>query len=419
MSSSAERQGSGAGGAGREPAWVVLASTSLAHFVNDGTVFFIPVMADLLASHGQMPAGIVTAMLTTFYLSSSGFGLVVGRLADRGGRRGAKIALGIAGLAVGMTLFAGATEFFHGSTRDAVAVLAALVAGIGSSFYHPLGASLISAAFPARSRARALGANGALGSLGRALYPTLFFAVTGLVGSHAGAVLVFAVVAAGGAALLWQIRVDPQSQGPRRVDSTDAGSWLDRNILILTGVSLLRSLAFTGMVAWLPVYFTSQRGLGLSGELGLVVTLLYAGGVIGQPLFGLLADKVDKRLILALSTLGAAAATFGYLHTGGALGLALLGLFGLFNFSGFPLLMSLVADYVPEGRSTTANAFVWGLGSTGGQAVGPLLIGLLALNTYRNLAGSFEVLAAVAVAGLVGLLVMRAPTRSSRPSLFG
>lgn len=407
------------GGEGRASAWTVLASTSIAHFVNDGTVFFIPVMADILASHGQMAAGVVTAMLTTFYLSSSGFGLVVGQLADRGGRRGAKMATGIAGLAVGLVLFAGAIEFFHGPSRDAVAVLAALVAGLGSAFYHPLGASLVAGAFPARARARALGANGALGSLGRALYPTLFFAVTGLVGSHAAAVLVFAVVAAGGAALLWQIRVDPLAPpaGTRTPDRERA--WLDRNIAILTGVSLLRSLAFTGMVAWLPVYFTSQRGLGLSSELGLIVTLLYAGGVIGQPLFGLLADKLDKRLILAASTLGAATATFGYLHSGGALGLALLGLFGLFNFSGFPLLMSLVADYVPEGRSTTANAFVWGLGSTGGQAVGPLLIGLLALNSYRNLAGSFELLAGVAVVGLLGLLIMRPPARSSRPSLFG
>ena len=405
--------------------WRVLATTSLAHFVNDGTAFFVPVMADLLASRGHVSAPVITVMLTGFYLSSSAAGILIGRLADSGGSRGAKMAMGILGLAAGLLLFAAAVGAPNVVERTVLALLAALVAGVGSSVYHPLGASLIIAAFPPRGRARALGANGAMGSLGRALYPTLFFAVTGLIASQTGAVVVFAAVAAGAAVLLWTTRVDSRPAGGEgahlkpEAEGAPQRAWLDRNIAILTLVSLLRSLAFTGMVAWLPTYFTRERGLGLSGQLGLMVTLLYAGGIVGQPVFGLLADRVEKRLMLAIATLGAAATTFGYLNVGGAGGLALLGLFGLFNFSGFPLLMSLVADYAPQGSSSTANAFVWGLGSTGGQALGPLVIGLLALSSYRHLAGSFEALALVAVAGLLGLLLLPRAGRRSRAPLFG
>ncbi|HUY55801.1 MAG TPA: MFS transporter [Candidatus Nanopelagicaceae bacterium] len=401
----------------------VLATTSLAHFINDGTVFFIPVMADLLASRGSLSAALITAMLTIFYLTSSGAGILVGRLADKGGGRGAKIAIGILSLGVGMFLFAVAIAWTHGAARGTLSIVAALVAGVGSSFYHPLGASLISDAFDPSNRARALGANGAMGSLGRALYPTLFFVVTGLVASQASAVVVFGVVAAGAAALLWTVRVDPRQ--PRvegaatATDPVTPGPWLDRNIVILTVVSFVRSVAFTGMVAWLPVYFTHERGLGLSSELGLVITLLYAGGVLGQPLFGLFADKLDKRMVLAVSTLGAAGAAIAYVHNGGALGLALLGIFGVFNFSGFPLLMSLVADYVPKGTSSTANAFVWGLGSTGGQAIGPLLVGLLALSSYSHLASSFEILALAAIAVTALLPLMARTGRHTRPPLFG
>lgn len=384
-------------------------------------MFFIPVMADLLASHGHLSAPEVTVMLTVFYLSSAIAGIVVGRMADRAGGRGAKMALGILGLAAGLMLFFAAVQANGEALRATLALVAALVAGVGSSAYHPLGATLITDSFTPANRARALGANGALGSLGRALYPTIFFFVTGLVASQASAVVVFAVVAAGTAALLWVARTDvPTRDAPHAVIAPQVRpGWLDRNVAILTLVSLLRSVAFTGMVAWLPTYFTRERGLGLSTQLGLMVTLLYAGGIVGQPVFGLLADRVDKRLMLAAATLGAAATTFGYLHTGGALGLALLGAFGVFNFSGFPLLMSLVADYVPEGGSTTANAFVWGLGSTGGQALGPLVIGLLALSSYRNLANSFEILAVVAVAGLTGLFLMSNSKRHSKPQLFG
>ncbi len=412
---------SDAGAPSREGRWAVLGTTSLAHFVNDGTVFFIPVMADRLASRGHLSATEVTVMLTVFYLSSALAGIAVGRLADRAGSRGAKMALGILGLAAGLTLFFAAAKVDGAALRVALALMAALVAGVGSSTYHPLGATLITDAFAPANRARALGANGALGSLGRALYPTIFFSVTGLLASQASALVVFAVIATGAAALLWMARTDAAPRSPRRAQRPSAakGGWLDRNVTILTVVSLLRSVAFTGMVAWLPTYFTRERSLGLSTELGLMVTLLYAGGIVGQPVFGLLADRVDKRLMLAVATLGAAATTFGYLHTGGALGLVLLGAFGVFNFSGFPLLMSLVADYVPKGGSTTANAFVWGLGSTGGQAIGPLVIGLLALSSYRNLAGSFEILAVIAVVGLFGLLLMSKTEQHSKPQLFG
>ena len=422
----AERAAGGAGPGPRRTGnpWAVLATTSLAHFVNDGTVFFVPVMADLLASRGHVSAPVITVMLTAFYLSSSAAGIAVGRLADSGGSRGAKMAMGILGLAAGLLLFAGAVAAPSLGERTLLALLAALVAGVGSSAYHPLGASLIVAAFPPQGRARALGANGALGSLGRALYPTLFFAVTGLIASRTAAVVVFAALAAGAALLLWMNRVDARpaadsSPATRQSEKPSRGGWLDRNIAILTLVSLLRSMAFTGMVAWLPTYFTRERGLGLSGELGLMVTLVYAGGIVGQPVFGLLADRLDKRLMLAVATLGAAATTFGYLNLGGAPGLALLGLFGLFNFSGFPLLMSLVADYAPQGSSSTANAFVWGLGSTGGQALGPLVIGLLALSSYQRLAGSFEALALVAVAGLAGLLLLPRAGRHTRAPRFG
>ena len=195
--------------------WRVLATTSLAHFVNDGTAFFVPVMADLLASRGHVSAPVITVMLTGFYLSSSAAGILIGRLADSGGSRGAKMAMGILGLAAGLLLFAAAVGAPDVVERTVLALLAALVAGVGSSVYHPLGASLIIAAFPPRGRARALGANGAMGSLGRALYPTLFFAVTGLIASQTGAVVVFAAVAAGAAVLLWTTRVDSRPAGGR------------------------------------------------------------------------------------------------------------------------------------------------------------------------------------------------------------
>src|SRR5579875_523960 len=174
--------GAGSSAAGHDLGWGaarLLGVTSLAHFLNDGIVFFVPVVGDLLVAGRHTSTPVVTAMLTIFYVTSACFGIVVGLRADRIGRRATMIAFGIAALGTSLLGFY-AAFVVHGAQSDALVVAAALVAGIGSSFYHPLGGSLLQLGFPEGARGRALGVNGAFGSLGRALYPALFFVVAAL-----------------------------------------------------------------------------------------------------------------------------------------------------------------------------------------------------------------------------------------------
>ena len=44
----------------------ILAVSSLAHFMNDGVVFFIPVIGDLLSQDHRVSTAVITAMLTIF-----------------------------------------------------------------------------------------------------------------------------------------------------------------------------------------------------------------------------------------------------------------------------------------------------------------------------------------------------------------
>ncbi len=168
----------------------LLAVTSLAHFLNDGVVFFIPVIGDLLAQDRHVSTVLITAMLTTFYVTSAGFGIVVGLVADAVGKRGPMLAVGIATLGASLFGFY-ASLSSAGVSSDVLALLAAAVAGIGSSFYHPLGGSVLQLGFPASSRGRALGINGAFGSLGRALYPALFFVIAAFGISRPATTIVF------------------------------------------------------------------------------------------------------------------------------------------------------------------------------------------------------------------------------------
>ena len=414
-----------------------LALTSLGHFINDGTVFFVPVIAAIVATRPDVSPAFLTALFLVFYASPAVFSVLVGRLSDRLGRPGSLMGLGLAVLSAGLILFYIALEEADGPLLLGTLLVAALLTGAGSAFYHPLGGSLLQAAFEDRSLGLALGINGALGSLGRALYPSLYF-LAALVITGYGSVLVFAVVGLIAAGAVWLgMRAPGAIRRPGRraasVPPPDAAGRpapsgpssmrevMTPGILMLTGVAFLRSVATRGIAAWIPTYLSTQRGLGVSADLGLAVTVMYAAAVIGQPLFGLLVDRLDKRWVLAAASLGSAASILLYLTVGGAgwAGEAWLFAFGFFTFSAFPLLLSLVGDYVPRGGTSLANALVWGFGSTAGGALGPVLVGAIVGSDYGRLGFAFTLAAGAAVVSAGATMLLRRPARVSRMAAFG
>jgi FSR family fosmidomycin resistance protein-like MFS transporter len=420
-----------------------LTLTSLAHFTNDGTVFFVPVIAAIVASHRSVSPGVVTLLFLVFYTTSTVLSLFVGRLSDHLGRPASLMGLGLGILSAGLFGFYLALAATSGSLLVAALLGSAFLTGAGSSFYHPLGASVLQASFRDRSMGMALGINGALGSLGRALYPSLYFAAAALIGNY-GSVALFALVGLGAGVAIWLgVRVpvaehaavservavaeasaasapDPARSADAAPPPARSADALTRGILTLTVVAFLRSSATQGIASWIPTYLATQRGLGVSADLGVAVTTMYAAAIIGQPVFGLLVDRLDKRAVLAASSIGSAASMLGYLGApGGWIGTAWLFAFGLFTFSGFPLLLSMATDYVPRGASSLANALVWGFGSTAGGAIGPLATGVLIGGDYARLGFAFAVLAAVAVlSGAATVFVPRA-ARTTRMRAFG
>ncbi len=452
-----------------------LTFTSIGHFMNDGMVFFVPVVADILAKNHRTSAALVTAVLTVFYVSSAISGLIVGRTADKIGKRGLLVATGIFMLSIGLLVFYFALALPAGVASDLLAIVAAVIAGVGSSFYHPIGGSIIQLVFDMKSRGKALGINGAFGSLGRALYPSLFFVVAALAISKTNTVVIFAALGIFVAAIIMYgigglsgsrtseaagsptygnhtgnvasanpTNTSPTSavtspaivnsanknqsttgsSAPNAGTATSTGAHpikevLTKSVITLTIISFIRSMAFIGIVSWVPIYLTTQKHLGVSSQLGYTVTIMFAGGILGQPFIGLMADRFDKRIVLALSSVGSAITIFGYISSSGAVSIISLIFFGFFTFSSFPLLMSMVSDYVPRESFTTGNAIVWGVGSTGGQALGPLVVGLLTFGSYSHLDVAFTIMAILAVATVLGTPLMKRVDSRTKMALFG
>ena len=384
-----------------------LAFTSLGHFVNDGSGFFIPVIVAIFAALDGLSVLEVSLLLFLSPFSTMIFSIYAGRWADRSGAPGRLMALGIGCLGFGLVGFYLVAAYTSGIELFTLALVCDLVMGFGGAFYHPLGASILQNVFGRGREGRALGVNGAMGSVGRAIYPPIFLVAVAPFLTEAGGFALFGAVGIGAALLIWaglgRARQRSDKNGDARVSVKSA---FTKPMVLLLVVSFVRSASLFGIAQYAPTFLSNQRGLGLGSLLGVAIFFFYASGIVGQPLFGFLTDRLDHRVVLAISTIGAAGSVFGYVGTGGNLSIIWLSMFGFFAYSGFPLLMALASDYSAQGASALGNSVVWGLGSSGGTALGPFLVYALAFNDYGRLGASFDVMAGLAViSGVATLLI--------------
>lgn len=112
-----------------------LTLTSIAHFLNDGTAFFVPVIAAIVAADHSVDPILITILFLTFYATASAMSLVAGRLADRAGQRGPLMEIGLGIISHGsIALFAVLAALAVASALATVFVPKAARAGKMASF---------------------------------------------------------------------------------------------------------------------------------------------------------------------------------------------------------------------------------------------------------------------------------------------
>lgn len=398
----------------------VISFTSLGHFINDGVFFLFPVMTTLLSVQKSFTPWVIGILFAIYYGSSSVFTTLISIKADKSGKYGENIALGLAFLSIGMIIFALSLLLPPAALLMALVIISTLILGIGTGFYHPLGAAVLQHTVSKNSLGKALGINGGMGSVGRAIYPTIFFGIAVMYSYSAS----FAFLASLGllSALLIYIGlknvVNVSKEKKEQKNGSALKGAITQGILILAILTFARAVATQGIVSWIPFYLSYTKGMGLSLSLGTTMTIMYVIAIVGQPLFGLLADKFDRRYLLILSTMGTGLSVLGYVLTQGYLSLALLIVFAFFNFTGFPLLMALTRDYVKQ-TSSLSNSIIWGIANTGGMVIGPSIVGAFLLNSYSDLVLIYEILAVIII--IIGLFtfLLPKPGEKSKMPLFG
>ncbi|HUI24123.1 MAG TPA: MFS transporter [Nitrososphaerales archaeon] len=381
-----------------------LLATSLAHFINDGLTGVLPLAYPVyLVTYGL---SIQLVSIFTFLQNALSIVVspVVGRISDVRGNFNGMLAMGLLIFAVGAAGYAVSGDFFEGSILVVVLLIFTLLVGVGSSFYHPLGATVLRAKWKESEIGRALGLNGSAGSIGRIAMPfAAALLITDFALSSVSLLAGFSVI--GALAVFIVLRNVKFAAKPRTSvslrDSLLPNRDLLRRMFPLTVVSFSRGL-FTGVVPFIPLYLTQVDHVN-----DLTAGFLYSGtlgvGIISTIMFGFMQDRLGPKVSLTVSNLGGVLTLFIFAASSDPLVVdSAVVVFGLFSYSAFPLLLGLVHNMTDFDEMTSASSIVWGIGNNGGAAVAPLVIGALALpSVFGTLTAGFITAAAIGILSVI------------------
>jgi len=395
-----------------------LIGTSIGHFLNDGANSIFPVVYPVLLNSYHVSTlfiGILAALYNAASVVSSPF---IGRRSDYSPGYLKLIpiglcvvALGIFGYTVSMVLFSGNLFYFG-------LVLFTLIAGSGSSFYHPLAAAVLNETWTVDKRGRAMGFNGSMGGVGTLVFPIIAVGliVTYGVISLSLIAIVFVLLALVIFSIMRSLKTSQEVTTSESTDRRGSGVAMRvvlSSVLALTLAGFFRSMLTQGVVYFLPVYLTevSKINYSLVGDVLIAYSVMT---ILGQPLFGSLSDRFGLKAMIGVTLVGCVGSVLLLSFSGNNFWLTelSLALLGLFSYTAFPLFLGLTGLIVPKGSVTLGNSIVWGFGMIGGSTLGPIIVGVLSEPSFLgSLDFAFLVLSGVGAISLVFLPFVPKPRK--------
>lgn len=347
---------------------------ALSHGVNDMFTGMVPALLPGFQQRFGLEEGAVALLAGTFAFSSSFLGPFFGDLADL---YGARI---VAALAVAFT---SVTLSLLSLVSDATLLLGLMaLAGLGSAAFHPAGGTLIRADAGTRT-ALALGLFSAGGMLGYALGPIVVLWLVAGAGPEWGLWLILPGLFA--AFLIF--RLAPKSPPAKARPSARGLGWrlIRGPVGLLTAAASLNALVILAFTSGYPLWLVNVRGVAadsmvLGATLAVFALALAIGGIGG----GLLAIKVRRELVVALTMIGAVVPLLllFILEPGSLAYYATVAMAGLLTYASVPLLVH-GAQELAQGRVGAASGMLFGLA---GAVAAVLYIGLGWLQTSLGIA---------------------------------
>jgi FSR family fosmidomycin resistance protein-like MFS transporter len=377
------------------------AMTALAvgHFGTDFANGAVPALLPFLVDRFDLSYMLAGGVILASALSSSVVQPLFGLWSDRRGGIWL-LAVGVAVAGVGIALASDAPSY-------PVVLALVFVSGLGVAAYHPEG-SKFAAYVSGRRRASGMSAFSIGGNLGFALGPVVATPLVVWFGLAGGLFLAIPCLAI--ALLLVATTPYLKSFVPtsdvRRAEGAGQDDY--RALGLLLGVIAFRSMAWFGLIAFVPLWEVS---LGHSKAHGnhLLSLMLLVGGV-GTIVAGPAADRFGRRPVLLISTAATGPLILVFVLVGGPLGALALAGVGVCVIGTFGVTMVMSQEYLPRHIGMASGLSIGLSIGIGGIAA----VGLGAIADAIDLRSAFYVCAAAPVAGLV--LASMLPS-SRRPAL--
>jgi FSR family fosmidomycin resistance protein-like MFS transporter len=355
---------------GLEPRQYILLMCCVLHAIHDGYTSAMYLLLPLLATDLHLSYAQVGLLKTLISGGQSLFQLPGGMVAEHLGER-RMLALGLAVLSGAFLLLAPSGTFLT------VATLCLLI-GIGASLQHPLSSSLVSRAYEAYSRRTAMGTYNFAGDVGKVAFPALLSGLI-LVLSWRGAVELLGALGLAAALVVWiggrarERAVAASPEGAEQLPKSRGWGILDRRRFVgLVAVGMLDDSARAAFLTFVP-FLLAQRG-ATPEQMGLLFTLVFAGGAFGKFVCGPLAERLGTVRMVVMTELLTGVAILALLPLPLTAALVLLPVVGVFLNGTSSVLYATVADLVaPEARARGYGLFY--MLYQGSGMVAPVLYG--------------------------------------------
>ena len=379
-----------------------MATLSAGHLATDFASGAVPALLPFLVKRFDLTYALAGLVMLAWAISSSIVQPLFGLWSDR---RGALWLLptGLALAGAGVAVAAVAPSYW----LLLVLVLVTL-SGLGTAAYHPEGSKYAAYVSGAR-RASGMSLFSIGGNLGYALGPLAATALVVTLGLNGGLLLALPGLVVAAALLLAvpYLRSFEPDRHPGSGDAPDEDR--PRALLVLLGVIAFRSVAWFGLLTFVPLFEVARGNSEAYGN-RLLAAMLLTGG-IGTLVAGPLADRVGRRAVLIASVVAVGPLILVYVLAGGLPGALALALVGVCVIGTFGVTIVMSQEYLPRHIALGSGLSIGlSIGLGGVAAVG---LGLLA--DAVDLRTALYVSAAAAVPG--ALLSALLPASGARTRL--
>jgi FSR family fosmidomycin resistance protein-like MFS transporter len=321
----------------------------------------LPALLPFLKTEFGLSYTLVAVLVLASALSSSIVQPLFGLWSDA---RGAiwLLPAGVAVAGVGMAAAADAPAYW-------LVVVLVIVSGLGTAAYHPEG-SKFAAYTSGRKRASGMSLFAVGGNVGYGLGALVVTPIVVAFGLHGGwflvvpAVVVASLLLAGTRYLLGFV--------PEHGARASGGGQNDlRSLAILLAVITFRSLAWFGLITFVPLYEVSQGHSKSYGNYVFAGMLLV--GAVGTLLAGPLADRIGLRTVLMGSFVISTPLILVFLLVGGVAGAVALAGVGAAVVGTFGVTMVMAQQYLPSNIGVASGlsiGFAIGLGGVAAVFLG-------------------------------------------------